>query len=327
MTLRLYCLYLLLACGTCSTLSHAQSRVPVVAEVDRMPSMVVQGAVLPVTLTLKNPTDAELPLEMDSVGMPSGLVRVRDTAGRWVAAAIARDAPDFPTEFAPIPTPANELYRLAPNEVIVLVCAVPTLRLEPGNYTLVVANRDGLVVSREFEVIGHRTLSEITVTGAYEPPQLGRTPGTGTVTARLSLVESRVREQTMRWLLIDAISVAAAPHAGLRAYACPVPSQAVIDKAEMDYLGQVWVLVAHARGTRSLLLWRMHDLAWSTIVPETERRVTLGTTRARAFVANQNIVIAGVEGQEKFSTHSVWAMPRADPSTASAPATPPAGRP
>jgi len=202
---------------------------------------------------------------------------------------------------------ADEDYRLAPGETVRLRYDLARLFriVEPGRYTLRFEDDGAVLAEAAFDVKGYRAVASRRVSGTYHPPYIGSPPNVvHNTSATISIVETTGTPSGVRYLVIDEVKVGDEARKFLPAYAYPVLPETTVERAEMDYLGQIWLLLKSG-DRNSLLIWRVHDLSWSELVAPTDRGITFGTTRARAFVDGQTVVIAGVEGREKFSSYSV----------------------
>jgi hypothetical protein len=300
---------------------------------DLLPSVVPAGASIACGFTLANESAQDMRLAMDGIGRPYDVVFLSDQSRTDLLPAQLYSRQElWAAMLPPQPQlqPVNEMYRFSPDERIRLEYDLTLLfdmkAAKPGKYTLRLVSKDAVAAQADFSLVAYRTLSSRAIANAYEPMVvvLAGLAGTGKASVRLSSIESEGVEKPSQWLLINQIAALGKTLDDLPSYSYPVPTGTIFEKAEMDYLGQVWV-VAKSGDKNSLLLWRLHDLSWSVLVAPTEKKIELGTSRARAYVPNQNIVIAGVEGQTKFTTQSVWAMPRGEP--ASVPTTLPATLP
>jgi hypothetical protein len=292
-----------------------------------LPEVIPRGGSVPVEFMIENASDQELPLEMDHNGHPVYLGSVvrpdGEPYGKPARFAVVRVPVGFDV------TPEPELYFIKPGERIRFhrdLALQYDLRGAPaGRYRLQFESQDGARSEGGFTLVDYRTIQNKPLRGGYDTIlQLPYTKAMGEVGVLLSLIESVGTDRPFRWLLVDEISVFGVAQTDLPGFWFPVSETAGIETAQMDVFGQIWVLV-RSHGQRSLLLWRLHELKWSVLVAPTDRIIEFGTSRAREGIPNQNIVIAGVEGEEKFTTQSVWSMPRAQPApapTTTAPAKP-----
>jgi hypothetical protein len=194
---------------------------------------------------------------------------------------------------------------------------------EVGDYTLRIEEPVGgamppILVEAQFAAVSYNALNSIDLNGYFQPPFWG-TPFAASTNAsvRLSLVEAEGTPEPFHFLLIDQITVLREARSELPSFSYPVANGTIIEQAQMDFFGQIWILVRN-RNKRSVLVWRINDLSWMVLIPETEEAIDFATSRARATVpaADQKIVIAGVEGREKVTSHSIG------PNALSAPAPP-----
>jgi hypothetical protein len=283
------------------------------------------GASVPISFTLKNDSTEELPLTMDWTGRPSGLMHVSNESGETLP-----EWGRYRIEAGPQRSQAETTYRMKPGEQIRLHHDLGDIfgfiRSKPGKHTLQFVTVDGVVAKAEFIMVACRTVSSRELSGAYDPLQYGE-GGNATASARLSIVESQEAASRRQWLLLDQVTIRGELKSRLPSYSCPIEIGSAIEKAEFDHLGQVWV-VLKSGNRASLLVWRMHELQWAILVTMTDQKIGIGTAWAitpSTPAQPYNVVIAGIEGQTKFTTESVWAMPRAEPSVA--PTQSPATRP
>lgn len=177
----------------------------------------------------------------------------------------------------------------------------------PGPYTFQL-RRVGAVAEARFEVGIDRTINEWRLDGAFLDP-LDFDPRLGTrVSCRLSLGEVPHEGGITRFLIVDRLVIGDKSRNDLPRFASQLPADANVTKAEMDFLGQVWVVVQSGRKS-SLVLWNLRDQAFRVLVPWGERAIELGTTPASSHVLKQNVVIAGLPGQTKFTTTTVNRSP------------------
>jgi hypothetical protein len=245
---------------------------------------------------------------MDLAGTPNALLRLYDHTGEKVPPVV----PSF--ELAPTPTTDDEIYRVGPDErmrfVYDLAAVFSFAASAPGEYLLQFVTKEGTIEETHFVAAPYRTLDSRNLSGSYNPSQYGELMGNASASVRLSVIESEDLQSPRQWLLIDKITAIAEPRQRLPSYSFPMTVGSTIENAGMDADGQVWV-VLNSDGQSSLLVWRMHHLDWCVLVPPAEQKIDFGTTRARMYITKQNVVIAGVEGKEKFTSQSVWAMPPA----------------
>ena len=204
----------------------------------------------------------------------------------------------------------RELYRVNQGESIRFSHELNRLVLieKPGIYTLRTYTSGRAEDAGKFEVGLDQTVSERKLDGGFlGPPDLGPQDG-ALASCRVSVGDVRHARGTARFLIVDRLVIWEKPRDDLPRSATPLPAGADVEKAEMDYLGQVWV-VARAGYKSTLILWNMRDLTFRVLVPWGEHRVELGTTPAWSHVLKQNVVIAGLPGQAKFTTTSVNAPP------------------
>jgi hypothetical protein len=306
--------------------AQAQTTQPYSVVVESADRVYPAGASIPIGFVLSNHSSVSQPLRMDDTGKPTELMRLLNQQGIAV--------PDWPRYRSLMGTgnaPKSAVYTMPPGERILFRYDLAQLFAltdsAPGKYSLQFFSETREIAASEIAIFATDTIEARQLNGAYDPLQLGESYANAKASVRLSVVEATESTNPMRWLLIDEIVVAGKPRTRVQKYALPVDTTSSIDAAQMDYCGQVWVILKS--GDRyGLVVWLMNDLAWRQLVPVASRRIAMGTALATmpfTPIANYNIVIAGVEGETKFTTQSVWAMPRAEP--AAAPANAPAARP
>jgi hypothetical protein len=304
-----------------------------------LPERIPTGSSIPLTYTVTNISKAAASISMDQWANPALYMSILQASGRApemtgsLAEAEQRMARFKATAGTADLAPVNEPYLMKPGEQLVFqwdLAANSGFRTaKASKYSLNFATKDGTArASAAFTLVDHRALETRYVVGAFEPlVQYTGPVGVEKASARVSIIEALDKANPDQWVLVDKIFASGREQSDWPSYSLPVPAGTKMEKADMDFLGQVWVLVRCAE-RRSLLLWRLQDLSWSVLVPPTNKEIDFGTTRARFGVPNQIIVIAGLEGQQKFTTQSVWAMPRVEPPAAMAlPTTRPVTRP
>jgi hypothetical protein len=276
--------------------SRVQAQSKYTVALDPFPETVLLGASIPFKYHLGNNSQAPFPVSGDS---RTGFgIRLHDQGGR--------DVNSTPTFVGPNPA-GGRYYQLKPGEKIQLHYDLSLLFMidKPGVYTLHLVPDDPAPQAR-FTVCSYRALDSRKLSGHYRPPFVGTSAQDGpeVSSVQLSRVESENTPQPFQFLLIDQIVVMNEARTGLPGYSFPVLAGTTIDQAEMDFFGQVWVLVKSA-DKASLLLWRINDLSWTELIPPTDKKVVLGIGQARQNVPAQKMVIAGLEGKEQFTTYSV----------------------
>lgn len=271
--------------------------------ITKLPDTVPLGSSIPLEFTLINESKMELPLRIDGWGRPATTMDLLAPDGKSVQAKSPGSA-----GFRPLPE--AEFYRQKPGERLRFAFDLTSLYsiTSPGTYVLRFTGADGRALSEaQITASTFTTTSQFELSGYYQPPFIGTPRGGGQNTSvRLALVQTQPAQSSTDFILIDRIRVLGEAREDLPRFAFGVPVGTSIEKCEMDYSGQVWALVKIDR-RMSLVVWRIDDLSWTVLIPFGEQNIEFNSSRARFTIpaAEQKIVIAGVEGKEKFTTHSI----------------------
>jgi hypothetical protein len=300
-------------------------------DLDPLPDIVPRGASILCAFTLTNTSNGELGMGRVPVDMvwlmpgdklpPGGL----HWPPYWeMYREIAPREPVF--------APPDKMWHVQAGASLRLSCDLAEqydLRnAEPGEYRLLFMSGGAIAAQHSFVMVSYRTLQTQDVAGAYQPEPivLAGLLGVSKASARVSVVEAAGGQEPMQWVMVDKIAMLGKQLDDLPRYVLPTPAGTRVARAEMDNLGQLWVHLERQKES-CLVLWRLTDLAWSTLLPWTGKPVVLNTAQAFESVPDFNVVYAGVKDQPGFTTQSVWAMPRVDPAAMPGPATRPATRP
>jgi hypothetical protein len=285
-------------------------------EIRPIPDAIPLGSSVILDYTLINSSAQELPLRMGVISAPDGLIQVFDKSGkREGTVMMLRDTgPRFP--------PAENAYRTKPGERLRfthdLNLLYSGLFSQPGKHEIRFISEQGVIASTEIEAVEYEALQSREFSASYLPPQIH--DATNSLKLHLDVVKSRATADPRYWMLIDRIEWnlpmglisndrarerVRRGEGPLSRYALRLPSECTIESAEMDHLGQAWIVLNGERGS-ALLVWRTHHLNWSVLIASTKSKIDLGTTRGRLFVPDVNMVIAGIDGQEKFTTQWLW---------------------
>lgn len=279
-----------------------------------VPDTILVGSAIPVTYTLSNGSDQALPFESDNRGSPAGLM-VLDSNEKELT-----PTPHF-VGMTPTLFDKRGLLMLEPGQEIRLQYDLAMFyRIDaPGRYTLRIAPDEAYakashhavapeadVATARFTAADYRVSDFRELAGQYYPPYTGTSVPQfdRSSSVRLSLVETKATPKPLQFLLIDQIVVMGEERIGLPSYSFAVPVGTQVEKAAMDFFGQVWVVVKTGE-KMSLLIWRINDLSWSVLVPPTEKRITFQTGQAIMNSPSELLVSAGVEGEEQFTTYSI----------------------
>ena len=298
--------FLVLNCVMAMGQANGQPAQNLDVEVTGLQDAYPAGASVPIGLIVANKSQRAWPLLMSLLGTPSDIfLKVYRTDGPPVGPGPAqRHIKPGP----PGPVDAQQLYNVAPGETILLGYDLAALFAldQPGDYVLELMPTPRSAARYKFTLVEPRVISSRQAKGARPRlDELGPFPA-GYVGCRICIVEASNGGHVRRYLRVDDCK-----RWELRGYdnvpvdveapasTLPIGLDGELLEAQMDCLGQLWMVLREQSKFR-LVLWKMGDRTFDTLISPTEQKIEVGTTRANRM--DQHVVIAGVAGKPKLTT-------------------------
>ncbi len=280
-------------------------------EVAPVASFHPRGASFPISFTLSNGADQPLGLLFDAAGSPVyGLLHLENASGfGYGTPAPIRDRLRPPEPGFPQSTTA-EAYQVKSGEALSFVIDLATIvdleKAPAGEYRVSFETQADTFAAGSFTLVDFRRVDPQSINGSFHPMlQQAGDAATFEASVRLSIAQSEGLDEEMAWLLVDRVNAFGREQTDLPSYAIVVPVGSQVERVEMDHRGQVWVLVKSG-DRQSLYVWTMSDLGWSVLVSPTVQELRFGTTWAHNGNKQKIVVIAGLEGDALYTTHSVF---------------------
>jgi len=259
---------------------------------------------IPIGITIENVGDVPWQFRMTNWGVPAGVLAMLDEKGQELGLlpfgglGLGIDGP-------PTPLAAWEIIYVKRGETIQWRYDLNRLFeiTKPGVYKLCVWTGQDNKVEQAIEIRELKLVKKLHVVGAWSPPlkPLSRMTVQPLVETDVTVLDVPHGPISQRFLCIGKIEISHKIQE-LPPQVLPIPADSTITQAEMDYLGQIWVVLSS--GTKEgLILWSMREERFQVLEPLGEHKVEIGATRAY-FSANlyTKVILAGVSGKPKHTS-------------------------